>query len=144
VTSFLLYPDTRVFKVALWEYLKKSTVLTPIVNLSQDHPKTANDIQNGKSRIVLSPAGNPGVGQYLTRNISSPTIRFTAYAVREASCDNAIHQLINVLESWLPADFQMEEQSLQFICVEQRIESLFNDAINLYFASVLYKFHLTR
>ena len=144
MTSVLLYPDTRIFKAALWNYLKNNSVLTPIVNLSQDHPKTANDIQNGKSRIVISPASNPGVGQYLTRQISSPTIRFTAYAVREASCDNAIHQLINVLESWLPSDFPMENQSLQFVNAEQRIESLFNDAINLYFASVLYKFHLSR
>lgn len=144
MTNGLLYPDTRLFKVALWNYLKSSTVLAPIVNLSQDHPKTAADIQNGKSRIVLSPASNPGIGQYLTRHISSPTIRFTAYAVRESSCDNAIHLLTNVLEGWKPSDFTMENQSLQFVCPEQRIESLFNDAINLYFASVLYKFHLTR
>lgn len=140
----LFYPETRLFKVALWNYLKNSAELTPIVNLSQDHPKAANDIQNGKCRIVLSPANNPGVGRYITRNISSPTIRFTAYAVKEASCDNALNKLMTVLESWQPADFLMESQHLQFASAEQLIESLFNDAINLYFASITYKFYLSR
>lgn len=144
MTSVLLYPDTRLFKVALWNYLKSSTDLQPIVNLSQDHPKNANDIQNGKSRIVISPANNSGIGRYVTRNISEPTIRFTAYATKESWCDNALHQLMNVLEVWTPQDFIMLDQVLNFINAEQKVETLFNDAINLYFSSVMYKFYLSR
>lgn len=139
----LFYPDTRIFKAALWNYLKTRSELAGIANISQDHPKTANDIQDGKSRIVISPAGNPK-GRYLTRSLSEPSIRFTAYSVKEASCDNAIFQLQNVLESWLPQDFLMEGQRLQFLNIVNCIETLYNDAINLYFASAIYKFYLSR
>lgn len=140
----LFYPDTRIFKASLWSYLKSRVELTNLVTFSQDHPKTSNDIQDGKSRIVLSPSGNPSKGKYLTQTLSDPHIRFTAYSVREASCDNAIFQLQNALESWLPQDFLMEGQRLQFLNIANAIEALYNDAINLYFASITYKFYLSR
>lgn len=143
LSETLFYPDTRIFKAVLWTYLKTRAELAGIVNISQDHPKTANDIQDGKSRIVLSPAGNPK-GRYLTRSLSEPSIRFTAYSVNEASCDNAIFQLQNALESWLPENFLMEGQRLQFLNIANCIETLYSDAINLYFASVIYKFYLSR
>ena len=144
MTSLLLYPDTRLFKVALWNYLKGSNALTPIVNISQDHPKNASDIQSGKSRIVLTPVNDSGVGKYLTRSLCEPTMRFTAYSVKESSCDNAIQQLMYVLESWQPSDFAMVDQYLQFIAPGSKIETLYNDSINLYFASITYKFYLRR
>lgn len=144
VDSALMYPDTRIFKKALWDYLKGSTILTPIVNLSEDHPKSANDIQNGKSRIVLSSGSNPDVGRYVTRSLASPTIRFTSYSVKGASCDHALQQLMNVLEVASSSDFPMEAQYLSFLDADQKVDPLFNDAINLYFASIVYKFYLSR
>ncbi len=144
IDTALMYPDTRIFKKALWDYLKTSTVLSPIVNLSEDHPKASSDIQNGKSRIVLSTGSNPDVGRYVTRSLASPTIRFTAYSTKGSTCDNALQQLMNVLESWTSSDFLMIDQRLNFLDADQKIDSLFNDAINLHFASVLYKFYLSR
>lgn len=143
-SATLFYPDTRIFKAALWNYLKSRAEMATTINFSQDHPKTANDIQNGKSRIVLSPAGNPEKGKFITQILSEPNIRFTAYSVREASCDNAILMLSNALESWLPQDFVMEDQRLQFLKIINCMETLFNDGINLYFASITYKFYLSR
>jgi hypothetical protein len=139
-----LYPDTRIFKAALWDYLSLNSGLTESINFSQQHPKKSSEIQNGKTRIVLTPTNNYGFGEKLTRHISAPTIRFTAYATREASCDDSIQKLIEVLESWTPDRFQMIDQHLQFINPDQRIESLFNEDINLYFGSITYKFHLSR
>ena len=140
----VLYPDTRVFKVALWKFLTSNLSLKEIINFSQQHPKTSTDIENGKTRIVLTPTGNAGFGDKLTRTIAAPTIRFTGYATQESSCDNAIQELIEALENWSPSLFEMTDQVLQFIAPEQRIECLFNEQINLYFGSVIYKFHLSR
>lgn len=140
----LLYPDTRVFKVALWKFLTTNLSLKEFINFSQQHPKTSTDIENGKTRIVLTPTGNAGFGDKLTRTIAAPTIRFTGYATQESSCDNTIQKLIEALENWSPEKLEMQDQALQFIAPEQRIECLFNEQINLYFGSVVYKFHLSR
>lgn len=139
-----MYPKTSLLERKIWTFLNSRSDLIAVADVKDVHPNTATELLQGKGRVVITSAGNPGMGQFLTRYISKPLFRFTCYSPNRSVCRQIQELLITNWENWLKSDFSMEGQDLQLIQLEGTNEPSFEPSINLYFAALLYQFHLTR
>lgn len=139
-----MYPLTSLLERKIWTFLNSRVDILAIADVKDSHPKVNTDLLQGKGRVVINSSGNQGITLFLTDKISKPLFRFTCYSPTRSTCRQLQELLISAFENWSKTDFVMSEQDLQLTTLEGLTEPTFETSVNLYYASVLYQFHLSK
>ena len=139
-----MYPKTSLLERKVWDYLNSQPKLLSVCVIKDTHPNSKTEIPLNKGLLTISSVGNPTIGLYITNQISAPLFRFTGYSPKRSVARGIQELVLDIWSNYQNLLLSTDSQKLQTVELEGVIEPTLEKSIELYYASALYQFHLTK